>query len=456
MNARWLFVALLAGALGAAPDARAATEAAEEPDLGSGLKFVGAPTIQEILAQQKACELKRGPKKPAGALSESTYRRLERIMDMVSKQKWGEAEPKLNEMLAETKVDYEKAIILQSLAYVYAETDRDMMGIKAFEQAIATNALPAQTQEQMLFNVAQLYLAQGQYDKGMEKLHSYLSESCNPLPEAHVQLASVHAEKKQWRESLKQIDLGLIKTKSPKEAWLQLKLSLHYELREFPRCAEVLVALVALNPVKEEYWKQLSGMLLEIKKDPEALAALSLAERRGYINEEGEYKNLANLYLYMEIPVKAAGLLERGFAQKELPGTEKNYEMLGNAWIMAREYPKAEAAMARAAAASDKGELFKRLGQIQIENENWKAAAESLRKAQNKGGLKDPGETAFLLGVCHFNLRNWEPAEKALRQAMTHEKSAKMAAEWLNIMQAEIAYINANEAADKNGDTKTN
>lgn len=448
---RWRIAAMLAACALAAPVA-----AQDEIDLGSGMKLTGAPTIQEILAQQKACEARR-PKKSGGAISEGTFRRLERIMNLISQEKYGEAEPKLNEMLGEPRSDYEKAIILQTMAFVYASTKRELQGIKSFEQAIATNALPQQTQEQMMFNVAQLYLAEDMRDKGMEKLNAYIAESCNPLPDAHVQLAAVHAEKKQWRESLKQIDIALVKAKAPKEAWLQLKLALHYELKEFPRCAEVLVHLVALNPIKEEYWKQLSGMLLEIRKDPEALAALSLAERRGYIDEEGEYKNLANLYMYMQIPVKAANLLERGFAAKQLPGSEKNYEMLGNAWIMAREYDKAEAAMARAAAASDKGELFKRLGQIQIENENWKGALESLKKAQKKGGLKEPGETAFLLGVVAFNLKQWTLAEQSLRTAMTHEKSAKIATEWLNYLQAEIAYMNATEAAeDKPDDTKTN
>jgi tetratricopeptide (TPR) repeat protein len=447
----WRIAAMLAACALAAPAA-----AQDEPDLGSGLKLSGAPTIQEILAAQRACEVRK-PKKPAGTLSESTFRRLERAMNLVSQEKYGEAEPKLNEMLDETRGDYEKAIILQTLAFVYASTKRELQGIKAFEQAIATNALPPQTQEQMMFNVAQLYLAEDMFDKGMEKLRAYIAESCNPLPDAHVQLAAVHAEKKQWRESLKQIDIALVKAKAPKEAWLQLKLALHYELKEFPRCAEVLVHLVALNPIKEEYWKQLSGMLLELRKDPEALAALSLAERRGYVNEEGEYRNLANLYMYMQVPVKAASLLDRGFAAKEMPATEKNFEMLANAWLMAREYDKAEVAMARAAAASDKGEMFKRLGQIQMENENWKAALESLKKAQKKGGLKEPGETAFLIGVVAFNLKQWDLADQSLRAAMTHEKSAKMAAEWLNYLQAEIAYMNATEAAeDKPDDTKTN
>jgi tetratricopeptide (TPR) repeat protein len=428
----------------------------EDPGLGSGLQFQGAPTMQEIVAQQRACEARKPARKSAGALTEATYRRLERITDQIAKNQYAEAETKLTDLLQGTRSDYEKAIILQTLGFVYASTKREMQAVKVFEQAVATNSLPQQVHEQMLFNIAQLYVADDKWEQGVEKLNAYLAEACNPNPDAHVLLASVNAEKKRWRDALKQVDLALIKAKAPKEAWLQLKLALHYELKEMPRCAEVLVHLVALNPIKEDYWKQLSGILFEIKKDPEALAVLALAERRGYTDEEREYRNLANMYMYMQIPLKAATLLERGLAQKQVEGTEKNYETLANAWLMAREYDRAEAAMAKAAGVSEKGELYKRLGQIQMENESWKAALESLQKAQRKGGLKDPGEAAFLTGVVAVQLKQWKTAEAALRAAMQHEKTAKMAAEWLSLLQEEVAYTTANEAADEPEASETN
>jgi tetratricopeptide (TPR) repeat protein len=443
-------LAVLAAAMLAAP------AAAQEENLGT-LQFSGAPTIQEIQAQQKACEAKRPPRKTSGALSETTYRRLERIMDNISKNQYSEAEQKLNEMInSGSRSDYEKAILLQTLAFVYASTKREMQGVKAFEQAVATNALPQQVHEQMMFNIAQLYFADDKWDTGMERLNAYMAETCNPNPEAHALLAAANAEKKRFREALKQIDLAIVKAK-PKESWLAVKLALHYELHEFPRCAEVLVHLVALNPMKEEYFKQLHSMLFEIKKDPESLAVLSLAERRGYINEESEYRNLANMYMYMQIPLKAATLMERGIAQKQVEATEKNLDFLATAWLVAREYDKAEVAMSRAAAASDKGELYKRLGQIQMEGEKWKAALASLQKAQQKGGLKDPGETAFLIGVVAVQLKDWKTAEAALKVAMQHEKTTKMAAEWLNHLQAEFAYSQQPaESTDESSEPQTN
>jgi tetratricopeptide (TPR) repeat protein len=313
--------------------------------------------------------------------------------------------------------------------------------ISAYEAALATNALPQSAHEQMMFNIAQMYMSENRMDKGEQMLKRYMEESCNPVPEAHISLAMILAERKTFRESLKQTDLALVKSKTPKESWLQL--ALHFELKEMPRCAEVLVHLIALSPMKETYFKQLHGVLTEIKKDSEALAVLALTERRGFLDEEKEYVNLSNMYMFMDIPLKAAQILERGLTAKQVEPTEKNLEKLANAWFAAREHDKAEAAMARAAQASEKGDLWKQVASIQMEREKWKDALASLQKAQQKGGSKNPGEVQFLMGVTAVQLRQWKTAETALRAAMQHEKFVKPATEWLGHMQEEQQYLEA-------------
>jgi tetratricopeptide (TPR) repeat protein len=438
----------LGAAAGAALWSCGALAQQAEPVLGSGLTFSGAPTIQELQAQQKACEARR-PTRPAGTIGELTYKRLERIMVAVGKNEYAESEQKLAELVESTGGDYEKAIVLQTLAYVYAMQNKHAQAIKAYEQTLATNALPAQAQEQMMLNVSQLYLSVNQIEKGTQQLLKYLAEACNPSPDAHILLASLYADKKQWRESLQQADLALVRAKQPKESWLQLKLALHNELRETARCAEVLVHLIAMSPMKETYFKQLHGILTEISKDTEALAILGLAERRGFVDEEPEYRTLADLYMFMNIPLKAAQVMERGLDQKKVEATEKNLEKMANAWFASREYDKAEKAMARAAQQSEKGELWKQLATIQIEKENWKGALESLRKAQQKGNLKTPGEVDYLIGVAATQAKQWKTAEAALRAAMQHEKFVKQATEWLNHMREEQAYF---APANGNGD----
>lgn len=451
--------ALLAAAL-AAPAAAQGDKPAE-PLVGSGLTFSGVPTIQELQAQQRACEARKPPRKAKGAISEMLYKRMERLMDLISKNQYAEAEQKLVELQGSARSDYEKAIVMQTLGFVYASTNKETQAIKAFEQALATEALPQQVHEGMMLNIAQLYIGQDQYDQGMVRLNAYLQESCNPNPDAHMLLASAYAEKKRFREALKQVDLALVKSKSPKESWLQLKLALHYELKEYPRCAEVLVHLVALNPIKEEYWKQLSSMLFEIRKDPEALAVLVLADRRGNIDEEAEYRNLANMYMYLNVPLKAGLLLQRGFDQKKIEPNQKNLEMLANAWLMARENDRAEAVLKKAAAVSDKGELYKQLGYIYAEKMDWKSSLEALENALKKGGVKEPGELQLMIAQAAVELKRWERAEAAIRAAMQHEKTAKAAAEWMAHLQHEMEYASrgkepAAPAAPGQPETQTN
>jgi tetratricopeptide (TPR) repeat protein len=436
----------------------ALAQTAPEPLLGSGLVFQGAPTIQELQAQQKACEAKKPQRKGSGTIGELTYKRLERIMVAVGKNEYAESEKNLAELVENTSGDYEKAIVGQTLAYVFAMQNKHAQAIKAYEGALATNALPQQAHEQMMLNIAQLYLSINQDEKGTQALLNYLKESCNPSPDAHILLASIYADKKQWRDALQQNDLAIIKAKQPKESWLQLKLALHHELKETARCAEVLVHLIAMSPLKETYFKQLHGVLSEIKRDPEALAVLGLAERRGFIDEEQEFRSLADLYMFLEIPLKAAQVLERGLEQKKVEPTEKNLEKFANAWFAAREYDKAEAAMARAAKASEKGELWKQLASIQMEKEDWKGALESLKRAQQKGGNRSPGEVEFLIGVAATQVKQWKTAETALRAAMLHEKYVKPATEWLNHMREEQAYHtppNGNGNGAAGADAKT-
>lgn len=371
-------------------------------------------------------------RKATGTLSEGTYRQLERIHDLIAKNKNGEALEKANALAGRTSSDYEKAVLQQTIAFIYVSQNNYKGAINAFESALKLDALPQQPYEQMMFNLAQLYYQDGQSEKAIKWLEQYFAEAKGTPPaDAHILLASIYAERKQFREALGQVDQALAKVKEPKESWLQLKLALHYELKQFPQCAEVLLRLINLVPEKEDYWKQLSSVYFEIKQDKESLAVLALAERQGFIDTESEFRNLANIYLLMEIPYKAAGVLQRGLDKKALKADEKTLTLLGDAWTMAREYSKAEPILKQAAQISSTGENFFRLGQIYIEDEKWKDAIEVLEKAQAKGGLKRPGDVAFLIGVAAFQSGDRNRAVASFQRAVGFDESRNNATQWL-------------------------
>lgn len=407
--------------------------------------LVGAATLG--FAQPGATFAQDAPKKErkaSGTLSEGTYRQMERIHTLIGKNENAEALEKASALLERVRSDYEKAVIQQTIAFIYIGQNKYNQAIASFEAALALDALPQQPYEQMLYNVAQLYFQNEQTGKAIERMEQYFREVMSEPPaDAHILLASAYADRKQFAKALQQVDQALAKSKEPKESWLQLKLALHFELKQFPQCAEVLLKLVSLAPDKQDYWKQLSSILFEIKRDKDSLAVLSLADRQGYLEKENEIRNLANIYLLLDIPYKAAAVLESGLERKVLPADQKTLMLLGDSWTMAREYDKAESALMRAAKIADSGEIYYRLGQIYVEDERWKDALEVLPQAQSKG-IKKMGDAAYLEGVAAFQSGNRKRAIAALRRSQQYPDSRDAASQWLN----HIAQVEETEAQE--------
>ena len=87
-------------------------------------------------AQAKDCEAKN-----SATMSEGTYRALDRIHGMIAEDNYGEAEERLNRM-TDRGNKYEKAVVHQTLGFVFIQQEDYKRGLAAFEQALAFDALP--------------------------------------------------------------------------------------------------------------------------------------------------------------------------------------------------------------------------------------------------------------------------------------------------------------------------
>ncbi|HKY90342.1 MAG TPA: tetratricopeptide repeat protein, partial [Nevskiaceae bacterium] len=341
--------------------------------------------------------------------------------------------------IAEAGNEYEKAVAYYNLGFAYSSKNDLGGAARAFQKALDQNSLPQTQHEQLQYNLGQIYVANGQFDDGIATLNQYMDEACAPVPaEAHIFLANAYAEKKRFRDALPQIDQALSKAKQPKESWLQLKLALNYELKDYRACATTLIQLIGMVPDKPDYWKQLSSMFFEMKEDAESLAVLALAERQGFIEKPNEIRNLYNVYMVMDLPFKAGNLMQDAIDKGKVPADEKNLESLANAWINAREADKAEASLKKLATMSDRGEYYFRLGSIYGDNERWKESKEMLEKALGKGGLKRPGEAWMRIAVANYNLKEIQSAIAALNKASGYDESRKQAVEWKRALEAEM------------------
>ncbi len=378
-------------------------------------------------------------KAPAADMSESAYEEVQTATELISKQKYGEAIDKLSKV-ADKGSDYEKAIINYNLGFAYSSKTDYQGAVKAFAKALSFNALPQSQREQLQYNLGQLYIVAGQFEDGIKTLQDYIANACSPVPgDVHIFLANALSEKKRYQEALPQIDLALSKAKEPKEVWIQMKLAISYELKDYKSCAQALVQLISMVPAKPEYWKQLSSIFYEMKQDADSVAVLALAERQGFVQKPNEIKNLYSVYMILELPLKAGQLMQEAIDKGQMPGDEKNLESVADAWINAREFTKAETTLKKLASMSERGDYYFKLGAMYGDNERWKESKEMLEKALEKGGIKRMGDAYMRLAVAHYGLKNNDGAIAALRKAVTYDETRKQAGEWLRHLSTQYA-----------------
>lgn len=377
--------------------------------------------------------------KAAGTMSEAVFHGVEEATRLIASKQYADAIGKLSK-LADNGSDFDKAVVYYNLGFAHSAKSDYPGAAQAFAKAVALKALPQQQQEQLQYNLGQLYIVAGKHDEGIRVLQEYIATACKPVTaEAHIFLANALVERKRYPQAVPQIDLALSKAKSPNQSWYEMKLAVNYELKDFKACAQTLVQLIGLAPAKPDYWKQLSSMFFEMKSDMEAVAVLALAERQGFIDKPNERRNLYNVYMMLDLPFKAGTYMQESIDKGKVPGDEASLESVADAWINAREAARAEATLRKLASMSEKGEYFYKLGAMFGDNEQWRESRDMLRKALDKGGLKRPGEAWMRLAVAQYNLKDTPGAVAALQKAVTFDDTRKQASEWLRHLNGQLA-----------------
>ncbi len=377
--------------------------------------------------------------KAAPLVQEATYRGLEAAAALIRKGRFDAAIEHL-QRLTRSGSDYEKALAFFNLGFAQAGQKNLKGQQQAFEQALGLKALPQEQQEQLQYNLAQIYIVDGQYQQGIRTMEAYIKDSCHPVgAEAYLFLAQAYAQLKHYRQALAALERGMAKVPKVTDEMLQLHLALNYELKNYAACAETLLQLLDRHPQKPDYWQQLAGLYYEMKQDVAWAAVQKLEHRQGMLTKPAEIKALYGAYMVIGAPLKAGLVLDEAMGKHALPADEKNLEALANAWINARERRRAEGALKRLVAMSSSGEYAYRLGAMYGDEERWQEAVRFLEQALAKGGLKSPGQGWLRLAVARLNLDDREKALQAMRQAAHHRDSQATAREWLRFLDQQSA-----------------
>jgi tetratricopeptide (TPR) repeat protein len=255
-----------------------------------------------------------------------------------------------------------------------------------------------------------------------------VTESANSV--AYYTLAIAYYQNDQQDRALEPASQAVALAKKPKQRWFQLLLALHLERKEYRESLPVLEQLVSLYP-KKSYWLQLAAIYNELEMEKESLAAQQLAHVQGLLTEDKELERLAQLYLYYELPYRAALVMEKGLEDGSIEADEDSLELLANSLLTAKEYEAALEPLTRAAEFGETGKLYTRLGQAYIQREEWAQADSALRRGLEKGGIDDPCRSQLLLGITSYNQQKVEAARIWFGRAAQTEECGPAAMNWI-------------------------
>ena len=401
---------------------------------------LGVAVAQEQGEKKKPQETRRTP-----ALRNKVYERLAEAQVFIEAKQYPEALEILKDMESESGKralnSYELANLYNLFAFIYYSQEDFKGALRAYEQVASQPDIPLAMEINTRYTIAQLYFVMEDWRSGIDALNEWFKVAETPSAQAYILLGQGYYQLKDYDRSLENtlIAMNMYKDKGkiPKEQWYSLARFLYFEKNDMPNTIAMLEELLVHYP-KKQYWVQLSHMYGETKDEKRQLAAMETAYVQDMLEKDREQVTMAYLYLNAEVPYKAARVLDKGIENESVENNSKNLEILGNSWRQAQEVQKSIPVMEQAAEKSDKGELYCRLGNVYLDNDQFKNAIKANTEGLRRGGVKRPDNCQLILGMAYFNTKQYQGARKAFKEAAKDDRSKKYADQWIKYMNSEI------------------
>ena len=175
---------------------------------------------------------------------------------------------------------FEQAQIIRLQAYVFAEKEDYNKSLDYLQRVYNLNALQPQAQLDLQFQIAQLYLATDNWNKGHDMLVKWFDDAemmgFPPGPSAHALLAQIYIyfaseterdspeERQYYRKAEPHAEKAVLSAAEPRENWYQIYLSILLFDDRYEEAVPILEAMVYRFPDKKNYYRQLAALYAEL------------------------------------------------------------------------------------------------------------------------------------------------------------------------------------------------
>jgi len=373
------------------------------------------------------------------SIDAATGKALNEAIELLNMENYQGAAAKIGTLNLEKLSPYERGTVERILFSISYAQDKFEEARGHLQKAIDSGGLNTVQIDEAKYQAAQLYMQEEKWKEGAAALEEWFKTAATPNSAAYYLLAVAYYQQENFTKALEPAKkaVELMDKAKPNESWLSMLSALYLQREEYKEAIPVLQQLITAAPDKKTYWMQMSSVYGQMEDYANALAIMQLANNVGLVTEDSEVRRLADLLLFNDVPYRGAQTLEAAMEKKIVNLDDKLYEKLANCWIAAGEYEKAIPPLTRAAEMASSGDAFIRLGEVQVQREDWPAAIAAVQRGVDKGQLKDPGNAQLMLGIAHYSQKEFAAARPFFERARQSDKHRQIADSYLQAIKAQ-------------------
>ncbi len=271
----------------------------------------------------------------AQELSQYTASRVQRAHSLAQEEKLKEAISTLESL--DLSRGYDQAFVARMLGIFYWQNEQVKPAIKQLDFAVSSGLLQDEQAWQTRKMLADILLNEQQFAKALPHYYE-LSKAVPKNQKAHevwLRIAQSHYQLSQWNKVLSAMG-RYEKFGQPDELGpLSIKLSSELELKKWQPAIVTIKRLIAIEPERVEWWRQLVALHLRVDDSKRALDAMALAKLQGVALSQDDFKLLAQLYAKRGIPERAALIMEQLEdlnVDSQLKAQQATYWQMAKAW----------------------------------------------------------------------------------------------------------------------------
>jgi len=392
-------------------------------------------------AQGTTGSSKAGEKKEsAPTIDVATGKALNTAIEALTAEKYAEAQAAIATLKLDKLSPYERGKVEQILFNISYAQEKYDEARGHLQKAIDSGGLNEQEVSTAKYQGAQLYLTQEKWKEGAAALEEWFKTGNNQQTAnsaAYYLLAVAYYQMENFNKALPPAQKAVELMEKPQEGWISMLLALYLQKDNYKDAIPLLQRLINFVPDKKTYWMQLSAVYGQMEDYQNALAIMQLAYGAGLVTEDSEYRRLADLLLFNDVPYRGAQVLEAGIDKKVVKVDDKLYEKLANCWIAAGELDKSIQPLQKGAELASTGEMYVRLGEVNIQREDWGGATSALERGLNKGMLKDAANAQMLMGIALYNQKKLSEAKTWFQRSAQSEKHRQMSRGYLQLIESQ-------------------